>query len=131
MVILAAAMLGTALTIASLLPTQLLVEIALIPVGALAVFFGTTANGHMQMSSLPDWRGRVMAIYTLLTLGTTVIGGPFVGWVCGYFSPRVGLGLAGVATATAALLVASPAYLRIRRVHGATRAWASSWSGQR
>jgi MFS family permease len=114
MVILAAAMLGAALIIAAILPTQLLVEIALIPVGALAVFFGTTANGHMQMSSLPDWRGRVMAIYTLLTLGTTVIGGPFVGWVCGEFSPRVGLGLAGVVTATAALCFAVPAYLRYR-----------------
>jgi MFS family permease len=115
MVILAAAMLGTALTVASILPTQLLVEVALIPVGALAVFFGTTANGHMQMSSLPDWRGRVMAIYTLLTLGTTVIGGPFVGWLCGHFSPRVGLGVAGVATAAAALCFAAPAYLRVRR----------------
>jgi MFS family permease len=120
MVILAAAMLGTSLTIAAILPTQLLVEIALIPVGALAVFFGTTANGHMQMLSLPDWRGRVMAIYTLLTLGTTVIGGPFVGWVCGEFSPRAGLGLAGVATAGAAMFFAAPAYVRMRRAEPAT-----------
>jgi MFS family permease len=120
MVIIAAAMLGTALTIAAALPTQLLFEIALVPVGALAVFFGSTANGHMQMASLPDWRGRVMAIYTLLTLGTTVVGGPFVGWVCGSFSPRVGLGLAGVATASAAIVFAAPAYARIRRAEPAT-----------
>ncbi len=120
MVILAAAMLGTALTIAAALPTQLLVEVALIPVGALAVFFGSTANGHMQMASLPERRGRVMAIYTLLTLGTTVVGGPFVGWVCGYFSPRAGLGLAGVVTASAALVLAAPAYIRIRRTEPAT-----------
>jgi MFS family permease len=119
MVILAAAMLGTALTIAAALPTQLLFEIALVPVGALAVFFGSTANGHMQMSSLPNWRGRVMAIYTLLTLGTTVIGGPLVGWVCGHFSPRAGFGLAGVATASAAILFAAPAYARIRRAEPA------------
>jgi hypothetical protein len=72
------------------------------------------------MSSRPDWRGRVMAIYTLLTLGTTVIGGPFVGWVCGHFSPRAGLGLAGVATAGAALFFAAPAYVRIRRAEPAT-----------
>jgi MFS family permease len=120
MVIVAAAMLGTVLMIASVLPTQLLVEIALIPVGALAVFFGSTANGHMQMSSRPDWRGRVMAIYTLLTLGTTVVGGPFVGWVCGHFSPRAGLGLAGLATAAAALFFAAPVHARIRRAEPAT-----------
>jgi hypothetical protein len=46
-----------------------------------------------------------MAIYTLLTWGTTVVGGPFVGWVCGRWSPRVGLGLAGAATAAAAIIV--------------------------
>jgi hypothetical protein len=61
-----------------------------------------------------------MAIYTLLTLGTTVVGGPFVGWVCGHFSPRVGLGLAGVVTASAAIVFAAPAYARIRRAEPAT-----------
>jgi len=116
MVIAAAAMLGAALTIAASLPTQLLVEIALIPVGATAVFFGSTANGHMQMTSKPEWRGRVMALYTLLTLGTTVIGGPLVGWVSGHFSPRIGLGLAGIATAGAAIVLALPASARSTRV---------------
>jgi MFS family permease len=120
MVILAAVMLGTALTIAAALPTQILFEFALVPVGALAVFFGSTANGHMQMSSLPDWRGRVMAIYTLLTLGTTVVGGPLVGWVCGYFSPRAGFALAGIMTGGVALLFAAPAYVRIRRAEPAS-----------
>jgi MFS family permease len=97
-----AALLGISLMIAASLPSKLGVEIALVPVGALAVFFGSTANGHMQIWSEPYIRGRVMAIYTMLTLGTTVVGGPFVGWVCGRWSPRVGLALAGAATATAA-----------------------------
>jgi MFS family permease len=100
-----AALLGIALVVAAALPSQLAFEIALVPVGALAVFFGSTANGHMQMSSTPHMRGRVMAIYSLLTLGTTVVGGPFVGWVCQTWSPRTGLALAGTATLTAALAV--------------------------
>ena len=82
--------------IAASVPTQLETEIALIPVGVMAVFFGSTANGHMQIWSAPELRGRVMAIYTLLTLGTTVVGGPFVGWVCQHWSPRTGLGPRGV-----------------------------------
>ena len=61
----------------------------------MAVFFGSTASGHMQIWSAPQLRGRVMAIYTLLTLGTTVVGGPFVGWVCQHWSPRTGLAVAG------------------------------------
>ena len=78
------------------------------PVGAMAVFFGTVANSHMQIWSALSLRGRVMAIYTLLTLGTTVVGGPFVGWICQQWSPRTGLAVAGVATLSAAVLLALP-----------------------
>jgi len=104
----AAALLGIALIAAASMPTKLETELALIPLGALAVFFGSTANGHMQIWSAPQLRGRVMAIYTLLTLGTTVVGGPFVGWVCQHWSPRTGLAFAGCATAIAALTLAVP-----------------------
>ncbi len=114
-VIAAAALLGTVLSVTALLPTQTMVEVALVPVGAMAVFFGTTANAHMQLSSAQHLRGRVMAIYMLLTLGTTVVGGPFVGWVCQHFSPRVGLGLAGVATLGAAIILATPMTAGLRR----------------
>jgi MFS family permease len=101
-VVAAAALLGLSLMVAASLPTQLAVELALVPVGALAVFFGSSANAHMQIWSEPYIRGRVMAIYTLLTLGTTVVGGPFIGWVCEHWSPRTGLALAGTATVAAA-----------------------------
>ena len=56
-----------------------------------------------------------MAIYTLLTLGTTVIGGPFVGWICQHWSPRTGLAVAGLATFTAALVLSAPLVGRLRR----------------
>jgi MFS family permease len=101
----AAALLGVALVVAASLPSEIGFDIALVPVGALAVFFGSTANGHMQMSSAPNMRGRVMAVYSLLTLGTTVVGGPFVGWVCQTWSPRAGLALVGTTTLTAAVAV--------------------------
>ena len=101
----AAALLGLALVVAASLPGETAVEVALVPVGALAVFFGSTANAHMQIWSEPHIRGRVMAIYTLLTLGTTVVGGPFVGWVCGRWSPRTGIALAGTVTGTVAMVI--------------------------
>ena len=101
-------LLGVSLLVAAALPSQLAFEVALVPVGAMAVFFGSTANGHMQISSAPQLRGRVMAIYMLLTLGTTVVGGPFVGWVCQHWSPRTALGVAGFATLAAATILASP-----------------------
>jgi MFS family permease len=113
-VVTAAALLGVSLLVAAALPSRLAFEVALIPLGALAVFFGSTANGHMQISSAPELRGRVMAIYMLLTLGTTVAGGPFIGWVCQHWTPRTGLGVAGFATLGAAMILAVPRRARLR-----------------
>jgi len=78
-VVMAAALLGAALFAAAVMPTRATVVVALVPVGALATFFGSTANAHMQVSSPAHLRGRIMSIYMLLTLGSTVVGGPFVG----------------------------------------------------
>ena len=51
-----------------------------------------------------------MSIYSLQGLGTTVFGGPFVGWVSQHWTPRIARGGAGVATAlTAVVLLASGA----------------------
>ncbi|MEY2404418.1 MAG: hypothetical protein QOD38_1969 [Acidimicrobiaceae bacterium] len=107
-VLAAAAALGSSMVVAALLPTEALVIAALVPVGALAVFFGSTSNAHMQMWSAPHFRGRVMAIYSFLTLGSTVIGGPSIGWVCQHWNPRAGIGLAGAVTVTAAAVLAVP-----------------------
>jgi MFS family permease len=114
MVIGAAAALGLSLVVAAALSSRVAFVIALVPVGAMAVFFGTVANSHMQVSSALQLRGRVMAIYTLLTLGTTVVGGPFVGWICQQWSPRTGLAVAGGATLLAAVLLALPLAARLR-----------------
>jgi MFS family permease len=102
----AGAVLGLSLMVAAIMPTEAAVVVALVPVGALAVFFGSISNAHMQLSSAPQFRGRVMAIYSLLTLGSTVIGGPFVGWVSQQWSPPGALGLAGAATAVTAIVLA-------------------------
>ena len=113
-VITTAALLGIALVATAGMPSRLQTELALIPLGAVAVFFGSTANAHMQIWSAPHMRGRVMAIYMLSTLGTTVVGGPFVGWVCQQWTPRIALAVAGCATFGAAAVLALP-MLRARR----------------
>jgi MFS family permease len=107
-VLLAGALLGTAMVVLASLSVRPLVDLALVPTGALATFFGSSANAHMQVRSAPGVRGRVMAIYTLLTLGSTVAGGPFVGWVCEQWNPRTGIALAGVATIGAAAALVAP-----------------------
>ena len=113
-VVAAAALLGTVLIGAAACSSELAFEIALVPVGAMAVFFGSTASAHMQISSALSLRGRVMAIYMLLTLGTTVVGGPSIGWICQHWSPRVGLAVAGIATLSASVLLSVPLLARRR-----------------
>ena len=51
-----------------------------------------------------------MAIYMLLTLGTTVIGGPLIGWICQHWSPQTGLEVAGLATLSTVGAPVAPAH---------------------
>jgi hypothetical protein len=53
------------------------------------------------LNSDPAFRGRVMALYVMVFLGSTPIGGPIVGWVAEQFGARTGLGLGGLATVIA------------------------------
>ena len=47
-------------------------------------------------------RGRVMALYSVVFLGSTPIGGPIVGWLSEAAGPRAALVLAGMAALAAA-----------------------------
>ena len=98
MVLVSAISLGVSMVGTGIAPNELVMFVSLVPTGALAVYFGTVANAHMQALSRQEFRGRVMSIYSLLGLGTTVLGGPLVGWVSQQWSPRIAVGLAGVVT---------------------------------
>ena len=65
------------------------------------ITFQATANSLLQLNSDPAFRGRVMALYVMVFLGSTPVGGPIVGWVAEQFGARTGLGLGGIATLTA------------------------------
>ncbi len=77
---------------------------ALVLTGIFSVAFFATANATLQLTSRPELRGRVLAIYVFLFLGTTPIGGPIVGWISGQWSARWGLAVGGVACVIAAAL---------------------------
>lgn len=73
--------------------------------GASAVTFGAAINASLQLSVDPAMRGRVMALYSVVFLGSTSIGGPLAGWLAEAYDPRAALLLAassGLAAAWAA-----------------------------
>jgi MFS family permease len=83
-------------------PTLPLEVACLIPMGIAALAFQTTTNTLIQLRAEPALRGRVMALYSVVFLGTTPIGAPIVGWLAQQFGPRVGLATGGVAVIMAA-----------------------------
>jgi len=87
--------------------------IALPLMGASAMLFISTTNTLLQITSSPEMRGRVLALWSLVFLGSTPIGGPLVGWISQVLSPRWGLGVGGIAT-LAATIVFGPFLLRLR-----------------
>jgi MFS family permease len=110
---------GVTMTVAALAPTLLSEQILLLLVGASSITFMSTANSTCQLASSPEMRGRVMALYGLVFLGSTPIGGPLVGWISQHLGPRYGMAIGGVATIASAS-VAGSVLLRQRFVlrHG-------------
>jgi MFS family permease len=72
---------GVLLGMAGVAPTFVLALLAMVPVGFASMLFAITANSTLQQFTRADMRGRVMALYTTIFLGSTAIGGPITGWV--------------------------------------------------
>jgi MFS family permease len=70
----------------------------MVPLGMASMLFLTTMNSTLQLNSSDEMRGRVMALYFVLFLGSTPIGAPIIGWVAEAFDPRAALALGGTAT---------------------------------
>ncbi|HEX5899196.1 MAG TPA: MFS transporter [Solirubrobacteraceae bacterium] len=103
------------------LPLQVL---ALVPLGAMTVTFSAGINSTMQLAVTPAMRGRVMALYSMVFLGSTPIGAPLVGWLAEVAGPRAGMAL-GACAALAAAALASVAYARLGERQVATTAVAA------
>ncbi len=117
----AAAVFGVAMVLDAVAPV-LAVEVPfLIVTGVASVAFFATANATLQLTSRPELRGRVLAIYVFLFLGSTPIGGPIVGWISGQWNARWALAVGGVACLIAAglgLPAVRDVRLQFRRRHG-------------
>jgi MFS family permease len=86
-------------------PTFLATALVLVPTGFFMIFFAQATNQRVQMGTTAAFRGRVMALYVTVFLGTTPIGSPLVGWVSAALGPRVGIWLGGMIALVAALIV--------------------------
>lgn len=101
---LAASSVGLITLVAAFAPTAQSAFVAMVALGAAAIVFMITANSTLQLVSRPEMRGRVMALYGIVFLGSTPIGGPIAGWVGEHLGPRAGLAAGGVVALVAGVL---------------------------
>lgn len=113
LVIGAALAFGVAMSVQALMPTYVAYAVMCVPVGLASLTMMTAANSAIQVSTEPQMRGRVMALYMMVFIGATPIGSPLIGWVAEEFGARWSVGIGGIAT----LLVAAGAAV------WASRAW--------
>ena len=100
----AALVFGLLSLVAAGAPTLALEIAALAPLGAATVTLSASVNSSLQLASEPSMRGRVMALYSIVFLGSTPIGGPLSGWLSQAVDPRAALVMAGVAAIVGGLL---------------------------
>jgi MFS family permease len=110
---------GTFIALLVAAPSLPLAFAALVCVGAASSAFAATTNSLLQLGAAPHLRGRVMAMFSVVYLGSTPLGGPIVGWVAEHAGAR-----AGFAVGAAATLLTGVAILFLAR--GQATAWLSS-----
>lgn len=111
---------GVLALFAALMPSIALEIPVLALLGASAVSFAASINSLLQLSVEPQMRGRVMALYSVVFLGSTPIGAPLVGWLSETYDPRVALLLAAISGLTAAW-AAHISFARIRARSGSAQ----------
>jgi MFS family permease len=91
LVVVIAGVFGAAALLSSVMPTYTLFALSLVLLGFSTVTMLTTANSYVQTTTEPAVRGRVMAVYTAILMGSTLIGAPVVGAVASDAGARWGL----------------------------------------
>lgn len=88
---------GVASLVSATMPTYTSYAVALIFVGLCTVTMLTTANGYVQTTTDPALRGRVLALYMAVIMGSTPVGAPVAGWIVDQFGPRASIAVGGIA----------------------------------
>ena len=90
-----ACLVGVSMLLVSVAPTLPLAMLTMVPVGFAAMCFMITGNTMLQTNAKPEARGRVMALYGIVFLGSTPFGAPLAGWLGQALGPRLEFALMG------------------------------------
>lgn len=96
MIVVTALLFGIAEGTLALAPSYVWFAVLAVPTGLASLTLITAANSAVQISTPAHLRGRVMSLYTMIFLGSTPLGAPFVGWVGEQFGARWSLGIGAI-----------------------------------
>ena len=114
-VVLAGLTFGITEIVAGLMPSYLTFALVLPLLGLSSLTMVTSANGLIQMTSAPEMRGRVAALYLMVFLGGTPLGAPMIGWIGEAFGARWTLIIGGALSALG-IAIATLLYTRVHHV---------------
>jgi MFS family permease len=118
----AAVAFGALETLAGFAGVFWLTAVLLVPTGFFMVFFAQAANQRVQLGTDAAYRGRVMALYIMVFLGTTPLGAPLIGWIAEHVGPGPSVWIGGMISLATAL-VALAAKLRSTGERVRLRLW--------
>jgi MFS family permease len=85
-------------------PNFVVAMLLLLPTGFFSIYLAQAANHRVQMGVDPEYRGRVMALYVLVFLGTTPVGASLAGWWGQHFGVPSSIWGAGLISFVAAVV---------------------------
>lgn len=91
-------------TLVGLASTYWLVVALLLPTGFFMVFFAQACNQRIQLGTDAAFRGRVMALWVLVFLGTNPVGAPVIGWLAETYGAGASIWIGGLVSLVTALL---------------------------
>jgi MFS family permease len=98
-----AAAMGVTMLVLAGVPTIGAAVPAVFLVGVASILYMTATTANLQVEARPETHGRVLALQTVLMVGTVPVGGPLLGWVADAVGGRAPLVLGAVVALAAAL----------------------------
>jgi MFS family permease len=92
-------------TLSALMPTYALTAALLVPTGFSMIYLAQAANQRVQLGTDAAYRGRVMALYFLVFMGTNPVGAPLVGWLAQVAGVRAAIWVGTVISLVVAVIV--------------------------
>ncbi len=93
-----AVLFGGSMILTSLMPTLHLAILGMFFVGIFSINVISLGNTTVQLESIPEMRGRVMALWSVAMVGSTALGGPIIGFIGENAGARWGLAAGGIVT---------------------------------